>query len=74
MRTIVVPGLRLGERDDKHISGPGTYLMHGYIYSSQVGELMLIHTQNNTVSVEVGKLFKFKCFDYILFDFIENTS
>lgn len=53
MRTLVVPGLRLCESDDKHISGPGTYLMHGYIYSSQVGELTLIHTQNNTVSVEV---------------------
>jgi exosome complex component CSL4 len=53
MRTLVVPGLRLCESDDKHVSGTGTYSMHGYIYSSQVGELRLIHTQNNTVSVEV---------------------
>jgi len=53
MPDIVVPGLRLCESDDKHVAGPGTYSQHGYIYSSLLGELKLIHTRNNTVSVEV---------------------
>lgn len=53
MINIVVPGIRLCESDDRHISGPGTYSQHGYIYSSQLGELKLVNTPAGTVSVEV---------------------
>jgi len=49
---IVVPGVRLCESDDKHIAGTGTYSQHGYIYSSALGELQLIHN-SNTVTVQV---------------------
>lgn len=50
---IVVPGLRLCEADERHVAGPGTYAQHGYIYSSLLGELRLVNTANNAVSVEV---------------------
>lgn len=49
----VVPGLRLCESDDHHVAGSGTYLLHGYIYSSLLGQLKLVTLKNNVVSVEV---------------------
>lgn len=49
---IVVPGVRLCEVDERHVAGPGTYAQHGYIYSSLLGQLRLIHS-SSTVSVEV---------------------
>lgn len=53
MGEIVVPGIRLCESDDRHVAGPGTYLQHGYIYSSLLGQLNLVTLKNNVVSVEV---------------------
>jgi len=53
MNDIVVPGVRLCESDDRHIAGAGAYLQHGYIYSSLLGQLKLVHLKNNVVSVEV---------------------
>jgi len=53
MSKIVVPGVRLCESDDRHVGGAGTYTQHGYIYSSLLGQLNLLHTNNKTVSVEV---------------------
>lgn len=53
MTDFVVPGIRLCESDDRHVAGPGTYLQHGYIYSSLLGQLNLVHLKNNVVSVEV---------------------
>jgi len=49
----VVPGLRICASDDRHVSGPGTYSQHGYIYSSLVGEINLVHGGDNVVSVQV---------------------
>ena len=53
---VVVPGVRLCEADERHVAGPGTYAQHGYIYSSLLGELRLVNTPNNAVSVEVSYL------------------
>jgi len=53
MKQRVVPGLRICQSDDGHVAGPGTYAQHGYIYSSLVGEIRLINTAENVVSVEV---------------------
>jgi len=53
MGELVVPGIRLCESDDRHVAGPGTYLQHGYIYSSLLGHLNLVTLKNNVVSVEV---------------------
>lgn len=41
------------ESDDRHVAGPGAYQQHGYIYSSLLGQLKLVHLKNNVVSVEV---------------------
>ena len=39
---IVIPGMRIcAAEDDQYISGPGTYSLHGYIYSSLAGKLRL---------------------------------
>ena len=54
MGELVVPGIRLCESDDRHVAGPGTYLQHGYIYSSLLGQLNLVTLKNNVVSVEVS--------------------
>ena len=64
MTDFVVPGIRLCESDDRHVAGPGTYLQHGYIYSSLLGQLNLVHLKNNVVSVEVRT--KVKILFYIL--------
>jgi len=53
MKQRVVPGLRICQSDDGHVAGPGTYAQHGYIYSSLVGEIRLVNTAENVVSVEV---------------------
>jgi len=53
MKNVVVPGVRLCESDEKHLSGAGTYQQHGYIYSSVLGQLKLTHNKSNTVTVEV---------------------
>jgi len=53
MRQNVVPGVRLCQSDESHIAGPGTYAQHGYIYSSLVGQIKLVHNKDKVVSVEV---------------------
>lgn len=49
----VVPGLRICQSDEGHVSGPGTYAQHGYIYSSLVGEIKLNNMPDKIVMVEV---------------------
>ena len=39
---IVVPGMRICAAEDQYFSGSGTYLLHGYIYSSLAGKLRLV--------------------------------
>ena len=53
MSSVVLPGVRLSPSDNVHIPGQGTYTQHGYIYSSLLGQLKLVHLKNNVVSVEV---------------------
>merc|ERR1712241_232482 len=59
---VVVPGMRICAAEDHYTSGPGTYVLNGYVYSSLAGFLHLVPTSNNqkqnqkvenVVSVEV---------------------
>ena len=56
MSSVVLPGVRLSPSDNVHIPGQGTYVQHGYIYSSLVGELTTTTNPDNTVLVEVSGL------------------
>ena len=55
-RRIVVPGMRICAAEEHYVAGPGTYALHGYIYSSLVGFLDLVKKTKNDqeiVSIEV---------------------
>ena len=51
-----MPGVRLCPSVHIHLQGHGTYIQHGYIYSSLVGELKLLTNAEKTVTVKVDSL------------------
>ena len=53
---FVLPGVRICEATEGYVSGPGTYCLQGYIYSSLAGELNLVNAADSSVSVEVAGL------------------
>ena len=50
---IVVPGMRICAAEDQYFSGTGTYLLHGYIYSSLAGKLRLIPKTVEATSIQI---------------------
>ncbi|XP_005105231.1 exosome complex component CSL4 isoform X2 [Aplysia californica] len=50
---VCVPGQRLSRADDTHVAGEGTYVRGGFIYSSLVGWLNELKTEEQKVTLTV---------------------
>jgi len=53
--TTVIPGQKICKADALHVSGQGTYVRHGFIYSNLLGYLLVEESSEQRITVQVQR-------------------